>query len=168
MTAANEHRKIWRDALQDDADRVWSGMQEEIAPPLRTSFRAPGISSAWRWLAVAAGIAAIGFGAWNVSLQRELSDTRAAYLVATLRGESSSRLATLHRLETVTLSDAIVEELISVVKESDDPNVQLAAIDILLDNRSLDDEERIDSLLDGVRHNRKFIEQAIRARSTRI
>ena len=78
MTAANEHRKIWRDALQDDADQVWSGMQEEIAPPLRTSFRAPGSSSAWRWLAVAAGIAAIGFGAWSVSLQRELSDPRTA------------------------------------------------------------------------------------------
>ena len=168
MTAASEHRKIWRDALQEDADLVWSGMQEEIAPPLRTSFRTQSGGSAWRWLAVAAGIAAIGFGAWNVSLQRELSDTRAAYLVAMLRVESSSRLATLHRLETVKLSDTIVEELITVVKTSDDPNVQLAAIDILLDNRVLDDEERVDSLLEGVRHNRTFIEQAIRARSMRI
>jgi hypothetical protein len=168
MRGAKQNLSIWRDVLEENADTLWNGMQEEVAPPLRGSFKARRDGIAWRWVAIAAGITVVGVASWNLSLQRELSATQSLYLVAMLQTDSSvTRLTTLHRLERVKLSDAVVDELMALIKTSDDPNVQLAALDILLDTGALDDEERIRALLKDVRQNRKFIETAMRARTIR-
>jgi len=168
MTDAKQHLSIWRDALEDQADTLWNGVQEEVAPPLRASFAARRDSTAWRWVAIAAGIAVVAVANWNLSLHRELSATRSLYLVAMLQADSSiTRLTTLHRLGGAKLSSSIVDELMALIKTSEDPNIQLAALDILLEIGALDGAERIDALLKEVRQNRQFIETAIRARTIR-
>lgn len=168
MTDAKQHLSIWRDALEEQAEMLWNGLQEEVAPPLRARFEARRDSTAWRWVAIAAGVAAVGVASWNLSLHRELSATKTLYQVAMLQADSSAnRLTMLHRLDGAELSSSVVDELIALIKTSEDPNVQLAALDILLETGALDGEERIRALLEEVRQNRRFIETAIRARTIR-
>lgn len=168
MTVAKQHLAIWRDTLGEDAETLWSGLQMEVAPPLRASLESKSENTAWRWVAIAASIATIAVGSWSLALKSELSATRSMYLVAMLHEDSSpTRLTALHRLDGTQLSVSVVDELMALVRVSDDPNVQLAALDILLDTGALREESHIRALLKDVRHNRQFIETAIRARTVR-
>ena len=61
---------------------------------------------------------------------------------------------------------AITGMLLELLKTSEDPNVQLEALDLLLDD-VLSDEKRRRELLEDVQFNRSFLELAIKAREVR-
>ena len=163
-----EHTDLWRDALGDDADPVWNSIREDVAPPLRRSFKTAAKPHPQRWLLAAAIVLAMVTGTWNFLLMRQLADARSDYLLATLVTDASTgRLAALHRLSGETLSADAVQALKDLVRVSQDPNIQLAALDLLLDSRALPTDEEVQALLRQVRHNSHFIEAAVRARSVR-
>lgn len=164
-----EHIDLWREAIDDDAERVWNGIGEDVAPPLRRSFTVSDRPRPQRWLLAAAIVLAVVTGMWNFLLTRQLAEARADYLVATLAaGLPANRLTTLHRLSGESLSADAEEALRNLVRFSEDPNVQLAALDLLLDGRALSGDREIEALIEQVRHNSHFVEAAVRARSIRI
>lgn len=163
-----EHIKLWHEAIDEDADRIWNGIREDVAPPLRHSFVTGDSRRPQRWLLIAAIVLVMLTGTWNVFLMRQLADVRADYMMAALAADSSAiQLATLHRLDGESLSADAVEALQDLVRISQDPNIQLAALDLLLDSRALSGTQEIQALLKQVRHNRRFVEVAVRARSVR-
>ena len=163
-----ESFELWREAIDDDAERVWTSISEDVAPPLRHSFTRGGTRRRQHWLLAAAIVLVMVTGAWNVLLMRQLADARADYMMATLANDASNqRLAMLHRLDGESLSSDAVEALKHLVRVSQDPNIQLAALDLLLDSRALSGDQEIQALLKQVRHNRHFVEVAVRARSVR-
>ena len=163
-----EHIDLWRDALDDDAERLWTSIHEDVAPPLRGSFTTEVRRRPGRWLLAAAMALVLVTGMWNVVLTRQLAEIRDDYLMATLAaGSPANRLAALHRLGGESLSADAVEALKNLVRVSQDPNIQLAALDLLLDSRALSADREIQTLLEQIRHNSQFIEAAVRARSVR-
>jgi hypothetical protein len=163
-----EHSELWYDAIQDDAERVWNNIHADVAPPLRRTFARKYRLPPQRWLLAAAIAIAMVIGIQNLTLMRQIADVRDDYLIATLTADSSTvRLATLHNLSGKPLSTDAVEVLRDLVRRSKDPNVQLAALDLLLDSNALSGDEEIKALLEQVRHNSQFIKTAVRARSVR-
>lgn len=163
-----QHEQLWRDALGDDAERIWNGIREDVAPPLRDSFASEVRPRPGRWLLAAAMVLVLVTGMWNVLLTRQLAEIRDDYVMATLAaGSPANRLAVLHRLGGESLSADAVEALKNLVRVSQDPNIQLAALDLLLDSHALSADSEIQTLLEQVRHNSQFIEAAVRARSVR-
>lgn len=163
---AHEHIDLWRDAIDDDAERVWGSFREEPAPPLRHSFVTREAARPERWLLAAAIVVVMVTGAWNMSLMRQLEEVRNDYVMAALATDlSATRLASLHRLSGEPLSSAAIEALKDLVRAARDPNIQLAALDLLLDGHALPGDGEIQALLREVRHNGRFIETAVRART---
>lgn len=163
-----EQVDLWRDAIDDDAERVWTSIREDVAPPLRRSFATEDALRPHRWLLAAAIALVMVTGAWNFALMKQLADVRADYVMATLAVDlSETRLASLHRLYGESLSADAVEALKDLVRISEDPNIQLAALDLLLDNHELSKDQDVEALLQQVRHNGHFVEAAVRARSIR-
>ena len=169
MKAEDENRALWRDALGDRADDFWHAFPRELAPPLSVRFVASPERRRWR-LVAAAALAVVGLMAgWNLKLSRELSDARRDHAFAMLGIDSwPARLTALSMLRGETLSSAAVTTLMRVVATSRDPNVQLAALDLLIDSGAIDVDDLTHTLLEQIRHNRAFVETSLRARTTRI
>ena len=163
-----EHVNLWRDAIDDDAERVWTSIREDVAPPLRHAYATKDALRPYRWLLAAAIAAVMVTGAWNLALMKQLADVHADYVMASLAIDlSENRLATLHSLYGESLSADAVEALKDLVRISQDPNIQLTALDLLLDNHELSKDQDVEALLQQVRHNGHFVEAAVRARSIR-
>lgn len=168
MNGPEQNRELWREALGSDAERVWNSFDIDGAPPLRQSLvTRPGVNY-WRWAAAAALLLVVTSAVWNVTLMRQLNAARSDFLIATLHsGSSNTRLYALHSLRTLRFTADATNALRTTVVKSEDPNVQLAALDILLDQGLVSSEADIQRLLQDVRHNRRFLEIAVRARSVR-
>jgi len=165
MTVRGEHLELWREELDTNAELVWDGIQEEIAPPLRKPFRSAVNIRPWRWAAAAAVVALLVSGLWNAVLLQELENVRTDYVIAMLKNDSPlSQLTTLDTLRSDHLSANLTEALQRLVISSQDPNIQLAALDILLEQGTLSDEKQVQLMLPQVRYNQQFIEMAVRAR----
>lgn len=167
MSNDSESRALWREALGDDADATWDAFRMAEPParaPLMPARRRPpwmGFGLAASWLAIAV------LFAWNVDLQGDVTAARERTALVLLAAERSDRvLAGLADARRFDRNPAITAELLHVLKTSDDPNVQLEALDLLLDD-VLKDTERRREVLDGIRFNRQFIERAIAAREIR-
>lgn len=160
--------ELWREALGDDAERIWNSLPEDAAPPLRHTFRDETRRHPQRWLMAAAIAIVAATAVWNFSLMRQLADLREDYVLATLSpGSPATRLTALHRLDGSTLSADAVVALKDIVRTSQDPNIQLAALDVLLDGGALSGDAEIQTLIEQVRHNGRFIQAAVRSRSIR-
>ncbi len=163
MSNDSESRARWRDALGDDADPTWDAFRMAEPPviqPVEQSPRTP----RWVWFGLAAswiGIAMLF--SWNVTLQRDVTAANEQTALVLLAAERSDRvLAGLANARRLDRDPAIAEALLELLKTSKDPNVQLQALDLLIDGelRSADARREV---LDAVRFNRPFIERAIEA-----
>ena len=118
---------------------------------------------------MAAVLLALLLGGWTMQLQDELKSTRADYIGALLRVDSSAaQLTALSMLREQPLTGVLTEQVTQVVLTSRDPNVQLAAIDTLLAQHALADEDLESKVLAQIKHNQGFIRTSVRARDTRI
>lgn len=149
---------------------MWEQMALHQAPPARVQFEARAAGQTWwRRGAVAAALVAVLFGGWTMQLRNELQSTRADYIGALLRVDSSAaQLTALSMLSEQPLTGALTEQVTAVVLTSRDPNVQLAAIDALLAQHALADEDLESTVLAQIKHNQGFIRTSVRARDTRI
>ena len=167
MSNDSESRALWRDALGDTADPAWDAFRMD-APPALTTMDAERRQVPWMAVGLAASWLAIAaLFAWNVGLQRDVSEAQERAALVLLEAERSDRvLAGLADARRFRRNPAIAAELLHVLKTSEDPNVQLEALDLLLDDVLKDVETRRE-VLDEIRFNRPFIERAIQAREIR-
>lgn len=163
MTNDTDSRALWRETLGDDADPTWDAFRMSEPPPLALAAEAPrqprwirtGLAASWL------GIAALF--AWNVALQRDVTAAREQSALVLLEAERSDRvLAGLATAATLDRDPAITSALLELLKTSSDPNVQLAALDLLVENVLKRPAARRE-VLDDIRHNRPFIERAMQA-----
>ena len=168
MSSEQEQIALWRDTLGADASRFWSAMDVERAPPMRPLQESRAGGPAWRWLSIAACVVLAASVLVNVMLVRELGDARHDFLLARLADQSpAARFVAINALSREGLSADAVMALESLVLSAADPNVQLAALDVLIDSGALSDDA-IANLVSRAGHNTDFLRLAVRARSTRI
>ena len=167
MTDQADPRKLWRDELGESAELLWDELRMVEPPELRTPLqdrrKVPWmpLAMAASWLAIAA------LFAWNVDLQSEVTEARERAALVLLAAERSDRvLAGLSNVRSLDRDPAITAALLELLKNSLDPNVQLEALDLLLDDVLQDPEFRRE-VLEQVRFNRSFVERAIQAREVR-
>jgi len=169
MNPYDENFALWRETLGKNTFAAWNAIHECAASPLRVCFESVASSRRWRWVTAAAIALASLSWLWNLQLHQELSRLRTDYAFATLNADSSpAQLTALETFRGGRLSAYAVVRLKTLVTTSRDPNVQIAALEILLDSDSLDAGDNGPALLNQVHHNRGFIEASLRARTTRI
>jgi hypothetical protein len=167
MTNDKDPRALWRSEIGDDAEPLWDSFRLVVPPemdrPLHDRRQAP-----WMWFAMAASWLAIAaLFAWNVDLQNDVSAAQERTALVLLATERSDRvLAGLAAVRQLDRDPAITAALLELLKTSDDPNVQLEALDLLLDD-GLQDPDLRREVLEQVRFNRSFIKLAIQAREVR-
>ena len=167
MTNDTDPRNLWRSELGGAADEIWDAFRSAEPPPLappEDARRQP----PWMWLGLAASWVAIAaLFAWNVSLQGEVGHARQQSALVLLAAERSDRVLTgLASARRLDRAPAITAALLELLKTSDDPNVQLEALDLLLEDILADPGLR-QQVIDEIRFNRTFIELALEAREIR-
>ena len=167
MTKDTDGRELWRDELGDFADPVWDAFKTADPPELRVPQR-QARHAPWMLFGIAASWVAIGILlAWNAQLRNDVTEARTQTALALLVAERSDRvLAGLATVRQLDADPAITAALLKLLKESDDPNLQLEALDLLI-NGVLSDMNTRRDVLEQVRFNRSFLERAIRAREVR-
>ena len=168
MSENTDPRDYWRSELGDEsAKALWNAFPEVEPPKLnrqisdrpRANWTLVGLAASW--LAIAA------LFAWNVELQNNVAEAREQTALALLTAERSDRvLAGLENVRYLKRDPAITASLLELLKNSNDPNVQLEALDLLLDD-VLQDREFRQEVLEQVRFNRSFVKFAIEAREVR-
>lgn len=167
MTNNTDPRTFWRSEIGDDAEPLWDSFRlvrpPELNLPRHDRRPAPGL-----WLAMAASWVAIAaLFAWNFDLQNDVSEARERTALVLLATERSDHvLAGLATVRQLDRDPAITAALLELLKQSDDPNVQLEALDLLFDD-VLQDPDIRQEVLDQVRFNRSFVELAIQTREVR-
>ena len=166
MSGQDEQYQLWSNVFGNDTATVWDALEEEIAPPAGFRLRSDSRDRRWRWLAMtAAGLAGLSL-LWNWHISIELTNTRIEYALALLEMNSSPiRLNALARIGDNELSTDSITVLRKTVAKSRDPNVQLAALDILLDSGNLDSQQAAEALLQQVIYNNAFVRISLRMRS---
>ena len=167
MTRNTDSRELWRAELGDSAEPLWNAFRQ-VEPPeinLRPDDRR---RQPWMLLGMAASWMAIAvLFAWNVGLQNDVTEARERTALVLLAAERSDRVLTgLANARQLERHPEITAALLEVLKTSSDPNVQLGALDLLLDD-VLQDPDLRRKVLEQVRFNRSFIELAIQAREVR-
>ena len=167
MTDQTDPRKLWRAELGETAEPLWDEFriveppELSMPPQVRRKVQWMPLGMAASWLAIAA------LFAWNVDLQNEVTEAQEQTALVLLAAERSDRvLAGLSNVRRLDREPAITAALLELLKNSADPNVQLEALDLLLDDVLQDTEFRRD-VLEQVLFNRSFVERAIQAREVR-
>ena len=165
MSKHTNARELWRSELGDAAEPLWDTFMMH-KPPALGAFEKPG--RAWMWMGLAAswlGIALLA--AWNVTLQRDVSEAREqAALMLLTAGRSDRVLGGLASIRQIGQDRAINDALLQLLKTTDDPNIQIEALDLLLDD-VLSDPAARNEVLKEIRFNREFIELALQSREIR-
>ena len=157
----------WREALGDDAEAAWHAMGEEPMPARRVEFeRRTVLTPAMGW-AVAATLLLAVMATWNMRLHGQVEAAQLDYASALLRVESSTaQLTALSLLNQRELSGPLLEQVTAVVLQGRDPNVQLAALDLLL-ARDIATASQLERRIQGeTRYNRNFLKASLQARET--
>lgn len=164
MNDNTEARELWRSEIGAAADPLWDAFRM-VEPPPPAGLRNEPRQNSWMLLGLAASWVAIAvLFAWNVSLQGDVTEARERTALALLAAErSDSVLAGLANARQLDSGPRITAALLELLKNSDDPNVQLEALDLLL-NDALNDVDLRREVLEEVRFNRSFIELAIQTR----
>lgn len=168
MSENKDPREFWHSEAGDDsAEALWNAFEEVEPPELdRQSFVHP----RWNWMLVgmaASWVAIAALFAWNIDLQRDVAGAQQQTALVLLAAERSDRvLAGLGNVRQLDPDPAITDALLELLKNSDDPNVQVEALDLLLDG-VLQDPDFRQEVLEQVRFNRSFVEFAIQAREVR-
>lgn len=165
MTDDTETRGFWRAELGDAAEPLWDAFTMAGAPAAgpRERRRQPyiwiGLAASWLGIAILA--------AWNLDLQSDVAEAREQAALVALAAERSDRvLWGLAHARQLDRDPAITAALVHLLTTSVDPNVQLEALDLLLDDK-LQDAELRREIVEEIRFNRAFIELALQARETR-
>lgn len=166
--ANDDVRELWRNEFGASAERVWDAFRF-TAPPTGAPAPAAARSPRWHWLGLAASWVMIAvLLAWNAELRRDLVGARQHAALVLLAAERSDRvLSGLADARQLRRDPDIRAALLELLARSRDPNVQLEALDMLLDDEAADPASRR-RMLDAVRFNREFIESALQSRETRI
>jgi len=167
MTYDTDTRDLWRSELGDASEPLWDAFKMAKPPalgPLEHERR----QQPWIWFGLAAswlGIATLA--AWNIGLQNDVTEAREqAALVSLAAGRSDRVLWGLAHARQLDRDPAITAALVHLLKTSVDPNVQLEALDLLLDD-GLQDSAFRREVVEEIRFNRAFIELALQAQETR-
>ncbi len=167
MSNKTDTRDLWRAELGDAAEPLWDAFKLAEPPALRPLDH-PRRQWPWMWLGLAAswlGIAVLA--AWNIDLQSEVNLAREQAALVSLAAERSDRVLTgLAHARQLDRDPAITAALLQLLKTSDDPNVQLEALDLLIDDVLRDPEFRRE-VLQEIQFNRPFIELALQTREIR-
>ncbi len=167
MRYDTESRELWRSELGDSAEPLWNAFRSVDPPELelpqddqrRTPWLLLGMAASWLVIAV--------LFAWNVNLQKDVTAAQKQSALVLLAAERSDRvLAGLANVRQLGRNPAITAALIELLTSSDDPNVQLEALDLLLDDVLKDLEFRRE-VLERIQFNRAFVELAIQSREAR-
>lgn len=168
MSENTDPRESWRSELGDDsAKALWNAFREVEPPKLdRHNSDRPRVN--WMLVGLAASWMAIAtLFAWSIDLQKDVAEAREQTALVLLAAERSDRvLAGLGNVRHLDRDPAITAALLELLKNSDDPNVQIEALDLLFDD-VLKDRDLSQEVLEQVRFNRSFIEFAILAREAR-
>ena len=167
MTDQMDPRNLWRAELGEASEPLWDEFRmvepPKLSMPPQDRRKVPWmpLAMAASWLAIAA------LFAWNVDLQSDVTEAQERTALVLLAAERSDRvLAGLSNVRRLDRDPAITAALLELLKNSQDPNVQLGALDLLLDDVLQDPEFRRE-ILEQVQFNRSFVERAIRAREVR-
>ena len=167
MTYDTDTRDFWRSELGDASEPLWDAFKMAKPPalgPLEHERR----QQPWIWFGLAAswlGIATLA--AWNLDLQNDVTEAREQAALVSLAAERSDRvLWGLAHARQLDRDPAITAALVHLLKTSVDPNVQLEALDLLLDD-GLQDSAFRREVVEEIRFNRAFIELALQAQETR-
>lgn len=164
MNGNTDTRELWRSEIGAAADPLWDAFKM-VEPPPPAPLRHEHRQKPWMLVGLAASwIAIAALFAWNVSLQGDVTEARERTALALLAAERSDRvLAGLANARQLDSRPRITAALLELLKNSDDPNVQLEALDLLLQD-ALNDDDLLREVLEDVRFNRSFIELAIQTR----
>jgi hypothetical protein len=168
MSKNTDAREFWHSELGDDSGKaLWNAFTEVEPPELdrQTSGRP---QAPWLWMGMAASWLAIAaLFAWNFDLQKDVVEAQEQTALVLLEAERSDRvLAGLANVRQLKRDPEISAALLELLKNSDDPNVQIDALDLLLDNVLKDPDLRRE-VLEQVRFNRSFVEFAIQSQEVR-
>jgi hypothetical protein len=167
MTNDTDTRDFWRSELGDASEPLWYAFKM-AKPPALGALEHERRQQPWIWFGLAAswlGIATLA--AWNVGLQNDVTEAREqAALVSLAAGRSDRVLWGLAHARQLDRDPAITAALVHLLKTSVDPNVQLEALDLLLDD-GLQDSAFRREVVEEIRFNRAFIELALQAQETR-
>ncbi len=167
MTNDTDPREVWRAEAGDAAAALWDAFRMHEPPELAASLEERR-QMPWMLLGMAASWLAIAvLFAWNVDLQNDVREARERTALVLLAAERSDRvLAGLAGVRRLERDDVITAALVELLKNSADPNVQLEALDLLLDDVLQEPEFRRE-VLEQIQFNRSFVELAIQAREIR-
>lgn len=166
--ANDDVRELWRNELGGSAERVWDAFRFR-APPSGAPAPAATGSLRWHWLGLAASWVMIAvLLTWNAELRRDLVGAREHAALVLLSADRSDRvLAGLADARQLRRNPEIRAALLELLTLSRDPNVQLEALDMLVEDVAADPESSR-RMLEAVRFNREFIQSALQSRETRI
>ena len=168
MSKNTDPRDFWRSEVgEHTAKTLWSAFSEVEPPGLDQ--QDPGHSQApWLMIGMAASWLAIAaLFAWNIDLQKDVAEAQERTALALMAAQRSDRvLAGLANVRQLERDPAITAALLELLKNSNDPNVQIEALDLLLED-VLKDHDFRQEVLEEVRFNRSFVEFAIQAREVR-
>tara|TARA_R100001377_G_C3189965_1_gene110143 strand:+ start:1469 stop:1984 length:516 start_codon:yes stop_codon:yes gene_type:complete len=124
----------WQEVIGEDADRLWqalevSGSHRALTPPARPK----------RWLSlgkIAAALGSVGLVAllqWQVAQDRDLLRTENLQL-RLLSHNAMQQLEALTQIQNLSPETAmtVAPQLLSMLTNSEDPNVQLSALEALI------------------------------------
>jgi len=137
----------WKDTLGEDAESLWEALDEESPPPYFSQVEGKhGTLMLWRMATVVAvllGILLLGINLHQRSQLRALAIDNAIQKLNS--SEIRTRFAGVEQLQEMHsgLSDAAVRELFTLLASSEDPNLQLSILEILVAQKCVDGVEDI-------------------------
>ncbi|MEN1728476.1 MAG: hypothetical protein AAGJ52_08540, partial [Pseudomonadota bacterium] len=160
---------LWKEALGEQSEAIWNAFRVDQPPPLELHVTRVERPSWVPWLAAASLAAVLVLGGLNLRLLNELESVRTQQTLTALSLSAQyERLAVLNQLQGQAMDPQLVAAIRVLLLESEDPNVQLAALDLLWQTANFDNPDEVARLIRETRHNRAFIQAAIQSRTTRI
>ncbi|MEM8547336.1 MAG: hypothetical protein AAGF46_04145 [Pseudomonadota bacterium] len=168
MSHNEDMRSIWQDEAGDAGAKLWDEFPLSAAPPMeRQAAERP--QGPWLWAGIAASWAVVGVMVlWNLELRSDVDAAQAQAALALLStGRSDQVLAGLQSVQTVKNHGGLTDVLLQLLQTSDDPNVQLEALELLYQRGDLSSADW-NAALKNVRHHKEFIERALKAQEIEI
>lgn len=168
MNSKDDMRRLWQEEAGDAGVRLWDEFPISTAPPMERP-PAERSNSPWLWAGMAASWAVVGVMVlWNLELRSDVDAAQAQAALALLStGRSDQVLAGLHSVQTVRANSGLTDALLQLLQTSDDPNVQLEALELLQERGDLTPAAWNEVLM-NIRHHKEFIERALKAQEIEI
>tara|TARA_R110002167_G_scaffold66614_1_gene188485 strand:- start:357 stop:872 length:516 start_codon:yes stop_codon:yes gene_type:complete len=124
----------WQEVIGEDADKLWQALEVSAVPSVLSI---PVRPKRWLWLGkIAAALGSVGIVVllqWQAAQETQLLRTQNLQL-RLLSHNAMQQLEALNQLQHLSPETAltVAPQLLTVLKNSEDPNVQLSALETLI------------------------------------